>query len=302
MTGTLVGKGAHTGFDIQFFTFGLILLPAPRRGQGGELGAQAARGGLQVLGQGGGLGVAGGHGLQAAPVGLHLAALPVPFGQRYAWSQRNVVFGGGGQVQVEAHLAGDTLVVACQGQLVHVLGLAGDVRVGVVVGVAIELDVFGPRQQALGAEHEQEGRFVFRHVGTFGLVTLVPAFLLIAAAFGVARGVLRVGGGLGAVRAGTQPQGYGLDVLGFLARQGGQGADAAGFTQGLTDGAFACRFIGRQTLGRQALGQGGGHQALIAWFEPRVVLQHGQSGLLIVLQPGVGAAVGRGAGGQGREP
>ena len=122
------------------------------------------------------------QGLQAAVVGLEFVLAVVPLGQRNAGAERNVVLGRGWQVEVEAHLGGDALaVVVGQRELVDAFGGGAGIRVLVVVGGAIDAHEFGPRQDALGAEHHDHRRFVFRQIHALGLVLLALGLFLFGA-------------------------------------------------------------------------------------------------------------------------
>ncbi len=257
--GQAVGDDAHAGVDVEFGAVGLRLLPAPHRRQRGELVLQLARVAAQALGQRLRLGFARHHRLQAAKVGFQGTALPVPFGQRDAGAELDVVLGGGGQVEVEAHLRGDALVIFHQAQLVERFGGAAGIRILVVVERAIDAQVFRPGQDAFGTEHQDHRRLVIRRFGALGLVALVGGLLLLGlfAAFGIGGWLVFLARRLGGGRRGIEPERHGLQRLGLGARQRRQSSNAARFAQCLAHGAFLRRLVVRQLFGRNALGQQG---------------------------------------------
>ncbi len=138
-------------------------------------------------------GVARQHGLHATVVGLQQLLLVMPLGQQYALAQRHVVRRGRGQIEIELQTRGGGLAVLRHAQTIQVFRRPVVGRL-VLFGGAIDLDVFGPAEDALGAERHHEAVLVFRHVDALGLIAAVFLVLDVVAAF-VALRVFAVGSG-----------------------------------------------------------------------------------------------------------
>jgi len=299
-----VGGGAHHRVDVELAAVGLGLEPAPTGGERRELAVQPASGAAQVLGQRARCGarvVRGGGQLEQADVVLAQQALAVvPFRQRDALAEHDVVLGCRGQVEVEAHLGRDPLAVAGDGELLEVGRGVGGVVVGGVVGTALDLDELRDGQQALGPERDDHAVLLGRVVLALDAVGLLAA---VAAGFAVAGFAGRTAVGragesalVGAAEV-AQPQQYRLGRPG-LGGQGGEGGDAARGMQGLAQQAFAFGLGGRQLVELGALRDHRVDQVAVAGLDAGPALQRAQGGALVRPQLGGGGIV-EAAGGQG---
>ena len=132
------------GIKIELAAIRLRFQPAAARLDGRKLLVQPARRAAQAFRQGRRFGVAGGHFLQADMVDLHALLAVIPLRQRNAFAQRNIVFGSGGEVEIEADARGDPFVVIVFGEseLLHGAGGIFGVGVGIVVNAAIDAQEF----------------------------------------------------------------------------------------------------------------------------------------------------------------
>ena len=77
-------------------------------------------------------------------VGQQALLAVIPFGEWDAFTLRNVVVFGVGQIQIKFDFAGAGFAVTCHGDHVHVFSSAGGIVVVVIVGGAVNGGVFCP--------------------------------------------------------------------------------------------------------------------------------------------------------------
>ena len=220
----------------------------------------------------------------------------MPFRQQDAAAERQVIRLLGRQVQIEAQARGGGLAILGHAQVVQILCRTFVGRF-VFLGGTVDLDIFGPAENALGAEKHHEAIFSVRHVDPLCLITAV-FFAFLAFATFVAFGFFAAAaaGGCAGRRGGVQPQ------VNRLRRALGtrHAFHAAGVLQGCADGCLLFAFALRQAFRLRALGQHGIDQAVIARCQAGKARQNIQRGLLVAPYPGLGR-VGFG-GGQGNQP